>query len=129
MYTRFRTHAATDPFFTLPDGAGGERLCRTRDVHAIAIQVMACAGESGDDLGGHVFRIGGATDVRDVFGVVRGRVLITDRGRWADEDLNFIYQRVTADEQLLVSAEMTRANGVDLERIFRCWAQPARRGR
>ena len=90
---------------------------------------MAGWAELFDTVGGHSFRIGGATDLRERLGVEAGRTVITDRGRWMDEDIGFIYQRVTADEQLSASAEMTRAEGADLEGIFAGWAQPAVRRR
>lgn len=128
--TERHLHAPTDAFFALPTQNGrSARACSTTDVARVAHDVMAAAGESTDDLGGHVFRIGGATDLRDALGVERGRATITDRGRWADDDLNVIYQRITVDEQLHASAAMMSASRVDIERVFSGWAQPARRRR
>lgn len=126
-----RLHQASDPFFAFPDdGSGrGEQVLRTRDMHTIAVEIVTLAGEDASDTSAHGPRIGAATDIRDILGVEAGRAVITDRGRWADLDLNFIYQRVTVREQLHISAEMLQADSLDLEFLFRGWAQPARRGR
>jgi hypothetical protein len=121
-------HRPTDAFFAFPTSDGGaERTFRTRDMHALAVEIATLAGEDGAQVGAHSFRIGGATDIRDRFGLEDGKAKIFDRGRWCDRDLNFIYQRITVGEQLHVSAEMLHASSLDLEFLFQGWAQPARR--
>lgn len=117
------------PLFAVPARTGQECVITTDDMHTIAVEIFALAGEdpSTAECGAHSFRIGGATDIREVLGVERGRVVVTDRGRWCDSDIGFIYARVSSDEQLHASRNMMLANGRDLERLFHGWSQPARR--
>ena len=69
------------------------------------------------------FRIGGATDWRDVFGADAERI-ITQRGRW-HSDVAFLYQRALVGAHLRGSAAVGDAQGADLESLCRGWVQPA----
>ena len=75
--------------------------------------------------GGQSLRIGGAGDIRDVFGYERGAAIVTARGRWLS-DIAEIYQRDIATEQLEASSAMMRSEGVDTEALIRTYAQPTR---
>ena len=67
--------------------------------------------------------------MRARFGLA-AKELIVARGRWSDEDIGFIYQRVTAYEQLEAAAILGEApadGAPELESVLRGWTQPARR--
>eukprot|EP00965_Chrysotila_dentata_P092618 3056240-Pleurochrysis_carterae.AAC.1 len=81
------------------------------------------AGLDPDDFGGKGWRIGGATDLRDVLGD-GGAAAIQQRGRWAS-DVAQIYQRAVVDGQLRTSAEMAESRGMDMEALCAGWVQPA----
>ena len=81
-------------------------------MHALAVEIATLAGEDGTQVGAHSFRIGGATDIRDRFGLEDGKAKIFDRGRWCDRDLNFIYQRM----------EMIEACGIEAKNRCTCHA-------
>eukprot|EP00965_Chrysotila_dentata_P177375 5858141-Pleurochrysis_carterae.AAC.1 len=72
----------------------------------------AC-GMDPNDFGGKSWRIGGATDLRDILGDA-GKSQIQLRGRWGS-DVAAVYQRATVDRQLAVSAEMAESTGQDME--------------
>eukprot|EP00965_Chrysotila_dentata_P082720 2729401-Pleurochrysis_carterae.AAC.2 len=76
-----------------------------------------------EEFGGKAWRIGGATDMRDVLGE-RGISHINQRGRWAT-DIAQVYQRAIVDQQLRASADIGDARGDDLERMCAGWSQPA----
>eukprot|EP00965_Chrysotila_dentata_P170540 5629836-Pleurochrysis_carterae.AAC.1 len=82
----------------------------------------AC-GMNPDDFGGKSWRIGGATDLRDILDDA-GRSQIQLRGRWGS-DVAAVYQRATVDRQLAVSAEVAESTGQDMEAMFAGWVQPA----
>ena len=81
------------------------------------------------EYGGVTLRITGATELRDLHG--RGGMgIIASFGRWSEEDMAFIYARVTAAEQLdamttaLGSTEPVRP---ELEALLPEYTQPATR--
>ena len=92
----------------------------------------AALGADGQDpalFGGASLRIAGATEIRAKFGLA-GRELIVARGRWKDDDIGFIYQRVTAVEQLEAMACLDgggdgAALAPELESVLQGWTQPA----
>eukprot|EP00965_Chrysotila_dentata_P209501 6185330-Pleurochrysis_carterae.AAC.1 len=85
---------------------------------------MATAlGMAPDEFGGKAWRIGGATDLRDVLGE-GGISQINQRGRWAT-DIAQVYQRAIVDQQLRASADVGSARGEDLESLCAGWSQPA----
>eukprot|EP00965_Chrysotila_dentata_P057408 1904348-Pleurochrysis_carterae.AAC.3 len=85
--------------------------------------MAVAAGLDPDEFGGKGWRIGGATDLRDVLGD-GGAAAVQQRGRWAT-DIAQIYQRAVVDGQLRSSAGMADATGVDLEALCVGWSQPA----
>eukprot|EP00965_Chrysotila_dentata_P146351 4832833-Pleurochrysis_carterae.AAC.1 len=85
--------------------------------------MAAAAGLDPGDFGGKGWRIGGATDMRDILGA-GGAAAVQQRGRWAS-DIAQIYQRAVVDSQLRSSADVADAEGVDLEALCAGWSQPA----
>jgi hypothetical protein len=57
-------------------------------------RMAKAAGIPPEAVGGKLFRIGGATDVRDVLGAAAERTL-KDRGRWGS-DVAYVYGRMLA---------------------------------
>ena len=98
----------------------------TPDTRAMAQDMGRMLGypTTGDgSCGASSFRIGGATDWRDVFGADAERI-ITQRGRW-HSDIGLIYQRALAGAQLRGSTAVGDAEGADLETLCHGWCQPA----
>ena len=100
----------------------GEPWC-TRDSQHLAQKIGACVGFDPNEVGGKAFRIGGATDMRDVHGG-HAQLLIKERGRWAS-DVAQLYQRALLSAQLDSSAGMAAAESRDLEEALAGWSQPA----
>ena len=95
----------------------------TEDTRQLARRMAAALGLEPSEFGGKSFRIGGATDWRDVFGADAQRI-ITQRGRW-HSDIALLYQRALAEAHLRGSAAVGDAAGADLESLCRGWVQPA----
>eukprot|EP00965_Chrysotila_dentata_P153437 5071934-Pleurochrysis_carterae.AAC.2 len=104
-------------------GADGVSPWSSTDSRRVVKAMAAAAGLDPEDFGGKGWRIGGATDMRDVLGD-SGAAAVRQRGRWAT-DIAQIYQRAVVDGQLRSSAVMADAVGVDLEALCVGWAQPA----
>jgi hypothetical protein len=102
--------------------AEGRPWC-TRDSQQLAEEVGAFIGFSPSELGGKAFRIGGATDLREVHGL-GAQQIVKGRGRWAS-DVAQLYQRALLQEQLDVSAGAADACGRDMEEALDGWVQPA----
>eukprot|EP00965_Chrysotila_dentata_P065606 2173898-Pleurochrysis_carterae.AAC.2 len=85
--------------------------------------MAAACNEDPEDFGAKCWRIGGATDLRDVLGD-GSRAMIKQRGRWAS-DVAEVYQRALVNGQLDASARVTSARGVDMEAIVEGWSQPS----
>ena len=105
----------------------------TSDMRRIARAVAGAAGENPDDFGAHSFRIGGASDVKDLFdasaaGLEEAKRMLKKRGRWRS-DIAFIYSRASLDVSRDVSLEMSvrlaSVDGRDVEGAFATWAEPA----
>jgi hypothetical protein len=116
---------ARTPIFRMHGG----RPWATADVEAAVREAAEALGLPVEDFGGASLRIAGASDLRARFGM-EGKALIQARGRWADEDIGFIYQRVTAFEMLdavdgLGEDERGRGAAPELEAMLDGWAQPA----
>jgi hypothetical protein len=109
---------ALQPFFR---GANG--VWRTTDTRVLAQDMAVMLGMPATEVGAKSFRIGGATDWRDVFKSDAERI-ITERGRW-DSDIGAIYQRALAEAHLRGSAAVGEADGADLESLCKGWVQPA----
>ena len=110
---------AARAFFT---GRGGN-VWDTNDTRALAQRMASALNLDPAEFGGKSFRIGGATDWRNVFGADAERI-ITQRGRW-HSDIGLLYQRALADVHLRGSAAVGDADSADLESLCRGWAQPA----
>ena len=111
---------ARAPLFTTPKGIWDTDA--TRD---LAQRFATILGLDPSDFGGKSFRIGGATDWRDVLGADAERIT-KERGRW-HTDIAHIYQRAIVDGHLRGSAAVGDAAGADLETMCRGWIQPATR--
>ena len=107
------------PFFIGRTG----RVWDTTDTRALSQRMATALGLAATEFGAKSFRIGGATDWRDVFGPDAQRI-ITLRGRWAS-DISLIYQRALLEEQLYGSVAVASACRADLESVVRTWVQPA----
>ena len=112
---------AAGPFFT--SSRRGSPVWSTDDTRALAQKMAIALEEDPSEYGGKSFRIGGATDWRDVFGADAERI-ITQRGRW-HSDVALIYQRALAGAHLRGSVAVGDAQGADLESLCRGWVQPA----
>ena len=110
---------AAVPIFTHEDG----RAYDTGDVRRVAKRQAAACGEDPAHFGARSYRVAGATDLKEIFGVA-GQEYIKARGRW-NSDIAKIYQRTIAQEQLDGAAHMTGASGSDLESLIIGWSQPA----
>jgi hypothetical protein len=110
-------------FFTWADGTP---FC-SEDVAAIGKEIARKAGWPESEVarvGAKCFRVGGASDFRDIYGEVEGRSILKRRGRWGS-DIHAIYSRASLPEQLRASAGAGDAQARDMERAFPGWAQPA----
>eukprot|EP00965_Chrysotila_dentata_P032968 1098498-Pleurochrysis_carterae.AAC.1 len=86
--------------------------------------MAAAVGLDAADFGGKWWRIGGATDMRDLKGE-EGCALIKQRGRW-QSDVASVYQRAIIDAQLeAISAGIGDASGVELKAVCAGCAQPS----
>ena len=121
--------ARATPIFRTSARGGPEASYTTADMRHIARAVAAAAGEPPEDFAGHSFRIGGASDVRDLFdasaaGLEEAKRMLKKRGRWRS-DIAFIYSRDSLDVSLEMSARLATVEGRDVERSFASWAEPA----
>ena len=117
--------ASVTPMFCISPGLP---VC-TKDIERMADEACAALGWPAEEVSGAaMLRIGGATDMRDELGLERGAELIRTRGRW-DSDVAFVYQRVTAAEQLEAAQAATRAERPEAEVVLKGWAQPAGNGK
>ena len=90
------------------------------------VKDMASAvGLDPNDYGGASGRIAGASDIKDAMGPVRGAAVVHQRGRW-DGDMEAIYARETAAEQMEASVLMGDASRPELEALLPGWVQPTR---
>ena len=102
--------------------AGGE-YC-TDDVRALGRRMAEAAGIPSAAVGGKLWRIGGATDCRDMLGVERGQRTMKDRGRWGT-DVAFVYSRSLVRDQLDASTAVGDADAQELEAVISGWVQPS----
>ena len=122
--------AALDrPIFRRSCADGDDHAFKTSTMLGIAREVAEAAGLDPSDVGGHSFRIGGATDFRDLYdntseGLAEARRVLMARGRWKS-DIAFIYVRTSAVTALEASARVADVDTRDVEAMFSGWAQPA----
>ena len=105
------------------------RVWGSDDVNAAVKEVVVALGLPAEEYGGVTLRITGATELRDSLGRA-GKDVINSFGRWSDEDIGFIYQRVTAAEQLEAMASAlgsARPVRPEMETVYQGWSQPAYR--
>ena len=102
--------------------ANGAAYC-TNDVRQQGKRMARAIGKPPEAFGGKLFRIGGATDLRDCLGDASQRV-IKDRGRWGSE-VALVYQRSLLRDQLDASGSMAGADAADLEATIAGWVQPS----
>ena len=70
-------------------------------------------------------RIGGATDIRALKGVVAGERLLGDRGRWAG-DIKYLYARASLGEAADMSLRMIDVSDPSIEALVAGWVEPGR---
>ena len=111
------------PIFRSPEG----RVWATADVESMVKEAATFLGMPAGDFGAVSMRIAGATDMRAAHGMA-GADMINAQGRWKDEDIGFIYQRVTALEQLEAVAVAQRLDPAPaLEDVIPTYTQGAGR--
>ena len=110
---------ANTPLFVHAQGAS---YC-TEDVRQMGKRMAEAVGIPPECVGGKLFRIGGATDMRDRLGDAGMRVT-KERGRWGT-DVAFVYQRALLRDQLDASGTVADADAADLEAVVAGWVQPA----
>lgn len=122
--------AALDaPIFRRSARGGVAEAYSTADVCRIVREVAVAAGENPEDFAAHSMRIGGATDLRELYdrsaqGLDEARRVLKKRGRWLS-DIAFIYARASLDTSLEASARLADVQGRDVEAMFAGWAEPA----
>jgi hypothetical protein len=84
----------------------------------------AAAGVDPGTVARRLWRVGGATDLRDTLGMA-GAAMIKERGRWAS-DVAFVYARVLIGQQMSAAAGMVEASRKEVERVGKGWVQPAK---
>lgn len=118
-------HAASvTPMFAKTDGAA----VRTTDVLAYIRQAATALSLPAGDFDARALRIGGATDLLDMFGPAEAERFIKSRGRWAT-DIGNIYARPSVDTEMAASAALSRADGTDMEAFRNGYVMPALRRR
>jgi hypothetical protein len=111
---------ANTPLFQLEDGSA----YRTQDVRDLGARMAEGAGIPPETVGGKLFRIGGATDVRDALGLQAAERTLKDRGRWGS-DVAFVYGRANMRDQLHASVAIGDADAREVEQMVEGWVQPA----
>lgn len=118
-------HAAgVAPLFARADN----QAIRTADVVAFIRQAAAALDLPSGTFDARALRVGGATDLLDVFGPAEAERFIKGRGRWAT-DIGNIYARPSVDTEMAASAALARADGTDLEAFRQGYVMPALRRR
>ena len=103
---------------------GGAELIDTGHVRVFVREAAEHLRLATADFGGASPRIGGATDLYDVYGPA-GEKLINEKGRWCSEVAQ-IYRRASSDAHVQASVDMEAAVGYEEEALTR-HAQPALR--
>ena len=112
-------------FFQVPldEDSGPWRPLRTSDVTAWVQAAAAAAGLPAKSRGSRALRMGGATDMYDIYGPA-GERFIRERGRWGS-DIAQIYQRVSASAHGDISRAIGDSSGADLQSMLAGWSQTA----
>jgi hypothetical protein len=113
------------PFFRIPaNPTDAPRLWKpiVSDDVGVWVKEAALAAEIDPaPLGVRALRMGGATDLYDIYGPP-GERLIRERGRWSS-DIAQIYQRVSAAAHGQLSRSIGDSAGVDLQSLLAGWSQ------
>ena len=99
------------------------RPLRDADVLGFVHDAARAAGLDPAKYGVRALRMGGATDLYDLFGPA-GERYIRERGRWAS-DVAQIYQRVSAATHGMLSRTIGDSVGPDLQSLLAGWCQTA----
>ena len=118
----FCARCSAAPLFAWPDSA---RPWSSADGLAVVKDMATAIGLDPADFGGHSGRIAGGSDIRDALGLVRGRAVVHQRGRW-DATFEDIYMRETAAEQMEASRLMVEARRPEVEALLPGYVQPTR---
>lgn len=86
-------------------------------------EALVAAGVSPARRGVRALRMGGASDLYDLYGPAAERY-IRERGRWSS-DVAQIYQRVSAAAHGLLSRTIGDSAGADLQSLLAGWCQAA----
>mmetsp|Transcript_9961 Transcript_9961/g.20283 ORF Transcript_9961/g.20283 Transcript_9961/m.20283 type:complete len:256 (-) Transcript_9961:311-1078(-) len=117
---------ATTLFFRVQAAAEAPRHwrpLRTADVAGWVNEATEAAGLPPRSCGTRALRMGGATDMYDIYGP-SGERYIRERGRWGS-DVAQIYQRVSAAAHGAISRAIGDSVGVDLQSMLAGWCQLA----
>ncbi len=118
---------ASTPFFVGPDGF---TAVDTNVVLRVITDAASALALDASAFGSSACRRGGATDLRDKFGSVRGKQMIVQRGRWCHTDIDEIYSRASLGEHVAASLALSGGGGSrSLEQVVPGWVQPTRFGR
>ena len=97
----------------------------TDDGSAVVKDMATAIGLDAAEYAGASGRIAGATDIKDAMGATRGAAVVHQRGRWSG-DMEEIYARDTAAEQMEASLAMADATRPEFESLLPGWVQPTR---
>ena len=114
-------------FFRAYDIAAHPRNWRpltTADVAIFCKEIGTAAGIDVSNVGGKALRMGGATDIYDIWGL-QSQQWLRERGRWS-KDMGQIYAGVSATAHGNISMCIADSKGRDLQSMFSGWRQPAR---
>lgn len=118
-------HAASvTPLFA----RANNKALRTADVVAFIRQAAQALQLPAGTFDARALRVGGATDLLDVFGPADAEKFIKGRGRWAT-DIGNIYARPSVDTEMAASSALARADGSDMEAFRSGYVMPALRRR
>ena len=111
------------PFFVGPDGV---KAVTTEQVRELVIRPAArCLGLVAAEFGASALRRGAATDIKKALGSAEAKALITQRGRWASEDIGDIYSRASLEEHATMSAALVATGAYrTMEEAHKGWVQP-----
>ena len=110
------------PLFAWPST---HRPWSSADGNAVVKDMAVAIGLDPGDFGGHSGRIAGGSDIRDAMGLVRGKAVVHQRGRW-NADMEEIYVRETAADQMEASRLMVDARRPEMEALLPGYVQPTR---
>ena len=116
---------STTLFFQVPvDTDPGHRTwrpLRATDVTQWVCEAAEAAGLPAGSRGSRAIRMGGASDMYDIYGPA-GERFIRERGRWGS-DIAQIYQRVSASAHGEISRKIGDSSGTDLQSMLAGWSQ------